>query len=141
MKNLWIFVLSSLAIACAGRPDDSENELQTRTDCGGATDAHLNLQVESGHGKQPANADLTLRGRATQARGLAIRQVVAQGIPANNDGFNYSVWSVTIPIANLTAQADNGAVTVDISALDACGKKATAAADIELVEVVEPEGG
>lgn len=126
--------LSCSWLAACADVDDSSSELATRVDCSPSHKTDIVLTIDSGSGKQPNDEDLTITGQATQANGLTIREVIVQGVIANNDGFNYSAWSATVPIAGLLARAnDDGKVTVSVEALDACGKTNTAGVAVQLV--------
>ncbi len=71
---------------------------------------------------QPLSGDLVVTGSAQHNRGFAIRQVLVNGVEATNSGFNFSSWTVTVPIATLAADADmTGAVTLRAQAVDSCG--------------------
>lgn len=128
-----------LLVACAGNADDRTNELATQVDCHDSAKTDVGLTIDSGPGKQPSDQDVRVTGEATQANGLTIRQVIVQGINASNDGFNYSTWSATVPIATLLAQQnDQGQVSLTVKAIDACGQTKSVPVAIQLVAPATP---
>ncbi|HZS38907.1 MAG TPA: hypothetical protein VFF06_18870 [Polyangia bacterium] len=68
----------------------------------------------------PLDSDLVVTGTAQHQQGLAIRQVLAEGVEATNTGFNFSTWTVTVPVATLAASAVMGQTTLVVNAVDSC---------------------
>lgn len=90
----------------------------------------ITVTVDAGDAVGPRRADLVLSGTATHSGGFAIRRVLVQGLAADNLGFNFDAWTVTVPIEVLVASAaaaDDGdsptaTGTLAVEAVDACGE-------------------
>lgn len=114
---------------CAGLNEwltaDPETDYPSTPACG-ATAADVTGVVSA-----PVNGivrtDLVVTGTASHPGGLAIRAVTVAGVAATNTGFNFSTWSVTVPIGVLVAEAtptaedpDVGTASIIADASDAC---------------------
>src|SRR5690606_22165520 len=67
---------------------------------------------------------LVVRGTALHADGLAIREVLVGGVSAERTKFNFKQWAATLSYQDLVLASepnDDGEVTVQVSAIDACG--------------------
>jgi hypothetical protein len=75
----------------------------------------------------PVTTDFRIRGEAQHPANLAIRRIVVAGVNAENEGFNFDSWSVLLPIEILSESRDPATheVTVEATAVDACGRTAS----------------
>lgn len=85
------------------------------------SDGVITGHVTSGQTGEIVDADVTVRGTATQSNGHVIRRVSVAGISAKNDGFNFEQWSAVVPIGVLAGLPDaGGKVNVAVAAVDGC---------------------
>lgn len=119
-------------LACGTLPPSS-------IDCSQGAGA-LSGTVKWGPTMRLVDKDLVLTGTTEHAGNLAIRRVLVAGLPATNQGFNFSAWTVTIPSANLAALADGqNQARVAVVAEDACNIQKEIASNTFTVAVrVEP---
>ncbi len=116
---------------------------------------HDTLECGGGMTLTPIDADadgivrenVTLRGTADHAGGLAIRGVSVGGVAADNTGFNFSSWSAVVPVETLVGLAEDDGTTpegtgrarLDVAAEDACGDTGELLDAFDLVVDLTPE--
>lgn len=68
---------------------------------------------------------LVIAGTAFHEDGLAIREVRVAGVLAQRDAFNFGRWTATVSYEAIVSAAatENGQVTLDAVAIDACGAR------------------
>ena len=130
MTARWLPLLAFLAAGCEGPVEHAR--------CGPGEEAPiigeaavLSLDAES--------EVVTIIGTAEHLEGLAIRRVQVANVIASpfEDAFNYSRWSVTIPLVTLRSAQANP-VRLQVTATDSCDR--TAVIDRLDVELPQDEG-
>ena len=119
INSLSVLLLSWLVLASCGEAPVFEPE------CGAVSPVFG--EITRGIQSEAVGVDLIVSGTAVHPNGLAIRRVEVGGIQAENSGFNFDRWSVTLPLDQLQAlaavNADGNTATIEVSAVDVCGIK------------------
>lgn len=112
-KTVFSLLGMLLWVSCDAPPTELDCEDERGTISG---------QVLSGEVTEAVSKDLQVQGTTEHSENLTIRQVQVAGIAAQNTGFNFSTWSVTVPIGALAAlpKGEDGKVAVSVKATDAC---------------------
>jgi hypothetical protein len=116
LNLLSCLLAAALLVASCGEPPVFEAE------CGAVSPVFG--EITRGIQSDAVGADLIVSGTAVHPNGLAIRNIAVGGIQAENSGFNFDRWTVTLPFDQLQAlaalNAEGNTATIDVSAVDVC---------------------
>ena len=134
----WMTALVAVTSAC----ELAESPSADACDAGGVDPIVITVEAactgDNNDGCEPGEPvaeDYVVRGHVEGPNGerphVAVRSVVVAGIRARSDAFNFSSWSVTVPLATLRALAgdpeDDHTLTLTAVADHACGGQASRA--------------